>query len=357
VVAWVGARVWDYLSAELTLRRTFVQETTKRVVQLSETHYWALANAAGTLAGRLDEHLRQVELLLFTPWRIGDTAPDPAAADRLREAYHDLAARTSRESFPALVRLLWALERFQLRGSNTYLVPDHAAGDGLRRLYNRFVASLPPGDFVSELRRRVEEHLAKEDKTTAGDLPPGIHGSFLEHRDRLQTVGLDGCRDRWEAWLRDAPASVEEAATALRAFATLLAHEMALLNRVFFRDAAAGHDAPTTVGRAMAVLRRVVLPEAGAPHRSASALAAQAAAADRWPGVLDAGAALALRRVEEESVFFAPLGGIGARMPSPKPLRDTAADYPRTASEEPLPPTPPPPPIGDLPGRPLPSQT
>ncbi len=150
LIVWTGGKAYEQFSANLSQRRTFVQETTKRVVDLAWTHYWGLATAAGTLAVPLREYLRSVEAHLLLNY---DTPK------QMQQRFDDLAHDAANQSFPALVRLILQFHRFQFVGSNTYLLPNHESGEALRRLYNRFVTSLPDDRIVATIRVRIDKTL------------------------------------------------------------------------------------------------------------------------------------------------------------------------------------------------------
>ena len=292
---------FDEWKASNAKRRDFVAKTSDKVVGLAWDHYWGLANATGTLAGGLTNHLRMVDAHLLVVW------DGPVA---LRERMDQIADETARASFVSFVRLLYAFERFQFRGSNTYLLPHHAAGETLRRLYNRFVESLG-ADLIAllpEVRLAVERRTAATDKD--GREPPPDLGSAQFERDDWFTVAAEDwgerggappraaadlkpvelqdwlarARRRYGAWLRDQPAAVAEAADALRAFSRLLTHELAALHAVWHRD-----RGPFAV-------------------REAWRQAQAAVSAGSWPGVLDQGTVETMRRARAVSPFFAPLG-------------------------------------------------
>jgi hypothetical protein len=297
VLKW-GFDEWKASNAK---RRDFVAKTSDKVVGLAWGHYWGLANATGTLAGALTNHLRMVDAHLLVVW------DGPKA---LRDRMDEIAGQTTRESFVSFVRLLYAFEGFQFRGSNTYLLPHHAAGETLRRLYNRFVESLG-ADLVlllPEVRLAVERKTSTKDKD--GHEPPPDLGSAQFERNDWFTVAdedwpkgkgdrpraaadlkaaelqdwLSRARQGYEAWLRDQPAAVAEAAEALRAFSRLLTHELATLHEVWHRD-----RGPFAV-------------------REAWRQAQGAVSAADWPGVLDQGTVETMRRARAVSPFFAPLG-------------------------------------------------
>jgi hypothetical protein len=293
--------LFDEWKAANAKRRDFVAKTSDKVVGLAWGHYWGLANATGTLAGALTNHLRMVDAHLLVVW------DRPKA---LRERMDEIAEVTTRESFVSFVRLLYAFEGFQFRGSNTYLLPHHAAGETLRRLYNRFVESLG-ADLIlllPEVRLAIERKTVQKDKD-GRELPPDLGSAQFERNDWFTVAAWDWAkrpgeppraaadltalelqdslaraRQGYEAWLRDQPAAVAEAAEALRAFSRLLTHELATLHEVWHRD------------------------NGFLSVREAWRQAQGAVSADDWPGVLDQGTVETMRRARAVSPFFAPLG-------------------------------------------------
>lgn len=233
-LAWVIGRIYAQTEAKLTQSRTFIQETTKRVVSLSETHYWGLANGAGTLAASLRAYLETVEAHLMLVY-VEPGTRDPQAVKRMSKRIADLAEESSRRSFPGLVRLVERFHRFHV-GSNTYLLPRHSADEDLRRLYNQFVEALPPPPFLTSIRQGVELHLSNEAKLRSDGPPFGMAGSFLELPGNLLELGLDEPRQAWQGWLRDALPHVQTACDALEAYSAVLSHQLALLHEVFFED-------------------------------------------------------------------------------------------------------------------------
>lgn len=318
----------DEAKAANAKRREFVARTTDKVVDLAWTHYWGLAKATGTLAGRLTQHLRIVDAHLLVVW--------PAPSD-LRRRMEELAKETADASFASFVRLLYAFERFQFRGSNTYLLPHHAAGETLRRLYNRFVESLGTElvKCLPDIRLAIERKLSVKDKEGRDDprldlgsaqfetIPwfsaEGIGTAASDRTAASLERGLAPARAHFETWLATQPAAVAEAADTLRAFSRLLTHELATLHAVWHRDK--GPFALTEAWRQ----------------------AQEAVEAKAWPGVLDETAVETIRRARSVSPFFMPLG-LGAREerpargeaeppPAPAPaLPPAAAEFERLAS-------------------------
>lgn len=230
VISWF-AKEW---SADWAARRTFTQDTTKRVVDLSSQHYWALANATGTVGATLRNHLRQLELHLLLHYAEEGLAPEDAAR-QLQQRIAEVAKESSDRAFAALVRMIHQFDQFQFRGSKTYLLPTQTRGHDLRRLYNQIANNLPEGSFLTDVRHAVEKHLVAEGKTGAGEPPPGIAGTFLEREAEFPALGFAPLRARYEAWLlRDLPAvcEVERAATA---FEHILQAELDRMTVPFFK--------------------------------------------------------------------------------------------------------------------------
>lgn len=287
----------DEVKATNAKRREFVARTSEKVVDLAWTHYWGLANATGTLAGRLTQHLRMVDAHLLVIW---------AEPEALRQRTAELAKETADASFASFVRLLYAFERFQFRGSNTYLLPHHAAGETLRRLYNRFVESLDAElvKCLPDVRLAIERKLAVRDKDGREDprldlgsaqfetIPwftaDGIGTAAADLTDATLERALRPARQRYEAWLATQPAAVAEAADTLRAFSRLLTHELATLHAVWHRD-----KGPFALSEAWRQAQAAVIGQA-------------------WPGVLDETSVETIRRARSVSPFFTPLG-MGAR--------------------------------------------
>jgi hypothetical protein len=312
----------DEVKATNAKHREFVARTTEKVVDLAWSHYWGLANAAGTLAGRLTQHLRMVDAHLLVVWG------QPTA---LRQRMDELAKETAEQSFPSFIRLLHAFERFQFRGSNTYLLPHHAAGETLRRLYNRFVESLDAElvKCLPDVRLAIERKLTVKDKDGRDDPRLDLGSPQFEAlpwfvADRTGTAAasrsdaaldqaLRPARERYEIWLATQPAAVAEAADTLRAFSRLLTHELATLHAVWHRD-----KGPLALSEAWRQAQAAVIGRA-------------------WPGVLDETAVETIRRARSVSPFLTPLGmgaKPGAPPPGAQPAGAPAAAPPRQAETE-----------------------
>lgn len=311
-LVFLGKWVFDEVKAANAKRRDFVAKTSDKVVGLAWDHYWALANATGTLAGHLNNHLRMVDAHLLVVW------DDPKA---MQERMKAIAADTETESFVSFVRLLHAFERFQFRGSNTYLLPHHAAGEALRRLYNRFIGSLGSqlNRSLTAIRLAIERKLVPATSGGKAAEPPDLGSAQFETRtwftidDRFPAADwsdaelqerLDTARARYRTWLATEPAAVAEAADSLHAFSRLLTHELAVLHAVWHRDR--GPMALTDSWRQVEA----------------------AVASGAWPGVLDARAAETVRRARAFSSYFAPLGGITEAPPGDRTRQGRARQEP-----------------------------
>lgn len=304
-VGWVVARGYDMFSARLSAQRDFVKGTTTEVVKLASTHYWALANAAGTTGDLLGLHLRTVQAHLALRYASADVSGADAAAG-LQATMQRICRDSARSSFPSVVRLLVLFDRFQFRGSQTYLLPSHASGMALRRLYNQFAGSLPE-EFVTPIRVAVEAYLRDEPKTAAGKIADGLGGTFLERG----ILKFEAELELYRTWLQQDLVQVSDAADALRAFGELLTHELANLNRVFFKDHSIVEG---TSGLGIRMLEKAV-----------------------WPATLGEASLLALVRADAQSEFYRPLGGISVRTDrssEPKPR-----DHESRADTSSVPPT------------------
>jgi hypothetical protein len=322
----LGKWAFDEISAANAKRRDFVAKTSDKVVGLAWDHYWGLANASGTLAGRLTSHLRVVDAHLLIHWQ------DRASLDK---RMNEIADATAKESFASFVRLLHAFERFQFRGSNTYLLPHHSAGEALRRLYNRFVESL--GDelkgSLTPIRLAVERMTAERDKE-GHEKPPDLGSAKFEMppwspveakregeadaaaearregKANNEAADLARAQKRYATWLKSQPAAVAEAADALHAFSRLLTHELAELHTVWHRD-----RGPFSLPDAFRQAKAAV--EGGA-----------------WPGVLDDRAVEAIARARSASPFFSPLSGMPeSREQAPEPKSEEQKDQHEKAAQ------------------------
>ena len=233
-LGWLAARFYDQRSAVWAVKRSFAEATTKRVVELSNQHYWALANAAGTFSAELRNYLRMLEVHLFVHFA-GDRISGETAARDLQARMREIAKESSQTAFPALVRLIHQFDLFQFRGSQTYLLPHEERGREMRRLYNMMATNLPEGGFLADVRRAVEKHLTTEPKTKADAQPPGIGGTFLEHHDLAPWLNLEPMRKRFVDWLLDALPAVSEAEWAAMAFERVMHAELEGMTEPFFK--------------------------------------------------------------------------------------------------------------------------
>src|SRR5262249_19237642 len=108
------------------------------VTELANKHYWAIANATGTLCLELEAYLQAVEIRMYL-WF--DKRQDPS--EFLDKELGELAKKYARQTLPNLARVVCALDRFQFRGSNGYLLVHQSSDRHLRRLYNLFRSNLP----------------------------------------------------------------------------------------------------------------------------------------------------------------------------------------------------------------------
>jgi hypothetical protein len=292
-LGFLGKWVFDQWNADNVKRRDFAAKTTDKVVGLAWDHYWKLANITGTLGGLFKAHLRLVDAHLFVRF---DTSAD------LHQRLDEIAENTARYSFPSFARVLHAFESFQFRGSNTYLLPHHASGLGLRRLYNQFIESLGENMsfYMSDLRLAIEGKTAQ--KLGDGMLsPPDLGSAQFEREDwfsDLTPVQLEDyhrkASQRYTDWIKQNPAQVAKAADALHAFSRLLTHELADLHAVWHNES--GPFARRLAWRQgqMALLE------------------------NRWAGLLDFRTVETLRQVEAISLNYTPLG-VGSNQPKHTP--------------------------------------
>jgi hypothetical protein len=265
----------EQMSARIAARREFAKEVTKQISSLAEKHYWALANAAGVLAGQLEGHLASRTMHLIIIW-------DSRAA--LRGRLDELAAEAGEKSFLHLCQMIWLFDSFQFQGSTTYLLTSHSAGDMCKRLYNMFVGSLPAAGFniarIRELTTEVPQgsgDKAAMVKKKLRDLPAG---TLTETQIGVE---LNAEKMAYIQWLKHNVLDVSTAASALRAFNELLNHELAILYRVWFRE-------------------RAPFPEAYAYKQQFG----------QWPDLLTRQSADTLALASYQSSLLRPLGSAGA---------------------------------------------
>src|SRR3954471_2342811 len=65
VVAFFGKWGFTEASAENKIRRDLGASTAKRIAELADQHYWAIAKAAGTLSTGLRSYIELIELRLY----------------------------------------------------------------------------------------------------------------------------------------------------------------------------------------------------------------------------------------------------------------------------------------------------
>jgi hypothetical protein len=324
--------VFEQLSAEFKARREFAKSAAERVTNLAERHYWRLATATGGLASVLEQYLELVEAHLMVPdWQpgTGDLARPsqgqfPAVLDRLTntDGEGDEGDSLVYLAFNNLCRVLWYLDDFQYRGSETYLLTTHHASEQAKRLVNRFTESLAadadPKLEIQQLIRLLDHRLPTGrrggEQESSEKMPPASAGQgdagLAPGADQAQAAkagagaGKDGGAREIPDWNRLDPECIQrvfkdplaawayrmrwrlediaEAATCMRAYSELLSHELALLFRQF-------HRGPSD------------------PHHD---LRVQVAHGD-WPNVLSTSSAIALESLSGHSTLLKPVGGFG----------------------------------------------
>ncbi|HEV2100171.1 MAG TPA: hypothetical protein VGR45_14765, partial [Stellaceae bacterium] len=254
VFAYIGNFGFAELAARNKIRRDFANATGIQISELANKHYWAIANAAGTLSVGLRDYLEALELSLYV------------ARDLLQVSSSLLAEKASSETFPSFVHLVGALHNFQFIGSNDYLLPDYSAGRHLRRLYNEFRESLlsatpERGDDLAtgllQWRKRdseaktdtkdgedkSDEKKGKSDSKSSADkfdieaaLDAASRRAGLQDDPALADPEMEGHRKVWEEWLCDNLPDVLNAAVSLEAFSRVMQHQIAELHRDWFHD-------------------------------------------------------------------------------------------------------------------------
>ncbi len=301
VLGFLGKWLFDQWGFQNAKNREFAAKTTEKVVELAWEHYWKLANITGTLGGQLTTYIRSIDYSLLLIYN---------SPDDFRNQRDDITHQLADESFISFVRLVHAFEGFQFRGSNTYLLPHHAAGLTLRRLYNQFIESLS-GDLnhsMSDLRLVVERKTSQKGRDDVQS-PPDLSSAQFEQewwftflqQDRNQSqyvhksvvAGSDlgavelqekvtKARNHYKDWLANQPWDVSKAADSLIAFARLLSHELAELHAIWHME--------------------------NYPFAKREAWKQAEASRQRWPGLLDKESVTVIRRARTTSIFFAPLG-------------------------------------------------
>ncbi len=227
-VGFLGKWLLDQLSARIGARREFAKEVTKQISSLAEKHYWALANAAGVLAGQLEGYLANRTAYLIIPWE---------RRSALRAQLGELAAEAGGESFYHLCQMIWLFDSFQFHGSTTYLLTSHTAGDMCKRLYNMFVGSLSQVELANIRELSIDVVEGAGEKTVKvnkklRDLPAGsLTKDVINQRLHVE-------KEAYIEWLKGNIVGVATAANALRAFNELLNQELTLLYRVWFQERA-----------------------------------------------------------------------------------------------------------------------
>jgi len=253
-LAFLGKFGFGELSARYKIQRDFAGSTGQQIAALANQHYWAIANAAGTLSVGLRSYLEAVEIRLYLRW---------ASRESLREELARVADRASFDTFPSLVQLVWSLHSFQFVGSNDYLLPHRSASTHLRRLYNGFrrgvaAAAIDGGDDLAtgllqngkskdgkfdleatldaaSRKHRQSPEPRRAEQAPAENAPAEANG--LENTaEKLADDGLERLRRAWAGWLVNNLPSVLSATDSLEAFSRLLQHELADLYEDWFRD-------------------------------------------------------------------------------------------------------------------------
>lgn len=229
-LAFLGKWMFAELSAHNKVRRDFAAATGTRIAELANNHYWAIANAAGTLSVDLRGYLQKVEIQLYVVW---------FSREQIRETVAQVTTKAAPATFPSLVQLLWELHRFQFMGSNDYLLPHHSAGTHLRRLYNGFRESLTSAKTADgdDLATAVLQN-GKKDKDGKLDLEATLHTASFESKQKngLDDPNMQRLREGWTVWLNDYLPDVLNATTSLEAFSRLLQEQIAALHEDWFRD-------------------------------------------------------------------------------------------------------------------------
>lgn len=231
MVAFFGKWGFKEASAENKIRRDFGTSTAKRIAELADQHYWAIANAAGTLSTGLRSYLEQIELRLYVSYADGTALKADVDGD---------AVDASFATFPSLVQLLWSLHNFQFLGSNDYLLPQEEAGTDLRRLYNSFRTSLkstaPGDDLITGVIQSIKKTEGKFDIQATLDAASIRKEQEPDNRAPapLADDRMEELREAWEKWLTSNLANVLTATRSLEAFARLLRQQIGELYRDWY---------------------------------------------------------------------------------------------------------------------------
>jgi len=257
VVAFLGKWGFTEASAENKIRRDLGASTAKRIAELADQHYWAIANAAGTLSTGLRSYIELIELRLYVGYADGAALKTDVDRD---------AVETSFATFASLVQLLWSLHNFQFIGSNDYLLPQEEAGTDLRRLYNSFRTSLKSTAAGDDLPTGVLQSIKKTDGKF--DILATLDAASIRKKQEpdnpapapLADPGMEKLRESWSGWLANDNnlANVLTATQSLEAFARLLRGQIGELygdwydvkTRTFFGFATARGAPRTTLSRA-----------------------------------------------------------------------------------------------------------
>lgn len=240
------------------------------VADLAKNHYWGLANYAGVLAGALDDYLKHRAHHLFLHLD-GDPTRNRAS---IRERLDTIAKEKARETFPYLCQLVSRFDRFHFKGSNTYLLTNHEAGEVCKQLYNAFLSSLP----TNEQLNRADLYAHEVGGQAVGELEPAALGRLVEE-DNEEAAVLRRARDAWQNWLRYDRAGVSQATDALLAYNEILLREMAALYQGWFDL-----------------------------HRTPETPDSNATADGSWPYALTEPTRLAVERFRDTATLLAPLG-------------------------------------------------
>src|SRR5215475_16017730 len=77
-ISFIAPKIGETYNTRWKARLKFVEGVTTNVVELAGTHYWALANAAGTVSDLLDGHLQSLQSYLLLGYaRQGRTGIEP----------------------------------------------------------------------------------------------------------------------------------------------------------------------------------------------------------------------------------------------------------------------------------------
>lgn len=272
-LGYLAKWVFDQWSAERDARRKFAQSITEQISGLAKDYYWSLANCAGVVAGLLESYLDDRTHHYIVVWR-----------DRayLSERLDEIADNVANNSFYHFCRLIGLFEKFQFQKSNTYLLTNHAAGETSKRLYNAFIASLPPEEPEKGIDLAKIVKVLREEKQVEGAGKPIPVSEFPEDAF-MQDIANNELKEQLKAykvWIRCAIPSVEEATDALRAYNELLNHELARLYKDFFKKNPPGTSR---------YLGSIVF--------------------DDWPNVLTEQSYFAIEKSSMQSALLRPLGG------------------------------------------------